>query len=213
MSTPIGTMQAQDQYSAAMMMDPNQAYAQQMAVAQQQQVAQQQAAQQQQQAAQQQQMMAAQQQQQQQQAAMMQQAALQQAQMQQAAQLGQMQQADFMQQLQMQQRAQWAAAMGMHQPAMAQAAAYGGYASKVAMPQEMSEEQPTFVNAKQYRRILKRRQARAKLEQMRKVPSGRKPFLHKSRHEHACRRRRGPSGRFLTKAETEALRKSGDLKD
>ena len=72
----------------------------------------------------------------------------------------------------------------------------------------MSEEQPTYVNAKQYRRIIKRRQVRAKLEQQRKVPNSRKPFLHKSRHDHACRRQRGPSGRFLTKDEAEALKES-----
>ena len=58
------------------------------------------------------------------------------------------------------------------------------------------------MNAKQYRRIIKRRQARAKLEAKWKIP-GRRAFLHKSRHEHACRRPRGPSGRFLTKAELE----------
>ena len=65
---------------------------------------------------------------------------------------------------------------------------------------EVTEEQPTYVNAKQYRRIIKRRQARAKLEAKWKIP-GRRAFLHKSRHDHACRRPRGPSGRFLTKAE------------
>eukprot|EP00968_Pinguiococcus_pyrenoidosus_P007646 scaffold517_cov255-Pinguiococcus_pyrenoidosus.AAC.20 len=128
---------------------------------------------------------------------------------------------EFMQQLQMQQRAQWAAAMGMGvampgSSAQALPSTYG-YQNKVAMPQDVSEEQPTFVNAKQYRRILKRRQARAKLEAMRKVPSARKPFLHKSRHDHACRRLRGPSGRFLTKAEMKAQidreHKKSELKD
>ncbi|CAN0470557.1 unnamed protein product, partial [Discosporangium mesarthrocarpum] len=32
-------------------------------------------------------------------------------------------------------------------------------------------------------------------------------YLHKSRHDHACRRVRGPGGRFLTKEELEGLRK------
>lgn len=46
--------------------------------------------------------------------------------------------------------------------------------ARMPLPSEMIEEQPTYVNAKQYRRIIKRRQARAKLEQRRKIPSNRK---------------------------------------
>mmetsp|Transcript_13167 Transcript_13167/g.18518 ORF Transcript_13167/g.18518 Transcript_13167/m.18518 type:complete len:186 (+) Transcript_13167:57-614(+) len=66
------------------------------------------------------------------------------------------------------------------------------------------QENPTYVNAKQYKRILKRREARAKLEERKKIPSDRKSYLHKSRHDHACRRKRGPGGRFLTKSEVES---------
>lgn len=45
---------------------------------------------------------------------------------------------------------------------------------RVALPNaEVFEEEPLYVNAKQYRRILKRRQARAKLEAEGKIPKER----------------------------------------
>ncbi|POM61734.1 CCAAT-binding transcription factor [Phytophthora palmivora] len=68
------------------------------------------------------------------------------------------------------------------------------------------EEEPVYVNAKQYHRIMVRRQQRAKLEAKLGSNRQRKAYLHDSRHKHAMRRPRGPGGRFLTKDEIQGLK-------
>lgn len=67
-----------------------------------------------------------------------------------------------------------------------------------------------YVNSKQYSRILCRREARAALAgRLVSSISKDKPFLHVSRHAHAMRRPRHPSGRFYTKVEIAALKAVG----
>ena len=57
------------------------------------------------------------------------------------------------------------------------------------------DEEPLYVNSKQYYRIMKRREARAKLEIAGRIIQRRR-YMHESRHKHAMNRVRGEGGRF-----------------
>lgn len=78
---------------------------------------------------------------------------------------------------------------------------------------DVDDQEPLYVNAKQYHRIVKRRAARARLEELNRLVRSRKPYLHESRHRHACSRPRGKGGRFLTAEEIEALKKEEASKE
>ncbi|KAJ3343727.1 glutathione peroxidase gpx1 [Gonapodya sp. JEL0774] len=78
------------------------------------------------------------------------------------------------------------------------------------------EQDHLYVNAKQFRRILLRREARnrwsAKVKASQETTShASRGYLHESRHKHAMRRPRGPGGRFLTADEMKEWRETGHL--
>lgn len=88
----------------------------------------------------------------------------------------------------------------------------------------LGQPRPTYVNAKQYHRIMKRRETRAALEEHYKKCAAVKqkrenkrqqnlPYQHESRHRHAMKRPRGKHGRFLTGEELAVYYRENPDKD
>lgn len=98
------------------------------------------------------------------------------------------------------------------------AAQYQGYLTptsfpaypRIFVPPEYPDEEPIYVNAKQYNRILKRRQSRAKWMGDHGVAGGANGYRYSSRHMHAKKRPRDPAGRFIKGAIPPGTTEGGD---
>jgi CCAAT-binding transcription factor (CBF-B/NF-YA) subunit B len=84
-----------------------------------------------------------------------------------------------------------------------------GFSPGFAYIYNENSEQPLFVNVKQYSCIKKRKKRRDYLDSL-AVKRPEAGYLHESRHKHAMKRPRAPSGRFLTKQEAEKKRDRDD---
>lgn len=73
--------------------------------------------------------------------------------------------------------------------------------NKLQLPTDSGNGEPVYVNARQYHRIIKRRMARGSVPP--RLREHRRTYRHESRHQHACRRPRGPKGMFLSKTEMQ----------
>ncbi|KAH9602137.1 hypothetical protein KSS87_018241 [Heliosperma pusillum] len=84
---------------------------------------------------------------------------------------------------------------------------------RVMLPFSLTtEDGPIYVNPKQFHGILRRRKMRAKEGLKYKSSSREKPYLHESRHRHACRRPRGVGGRFLNTKSLDDQNNKQELK-
>jgi len=83
------------------------------------------------------------------------------------------------------------------------------------LPPELIEEEPIYVNPRQYERIIKRRIQKAS-RGLKSDPialdKNKSPYKHLSRHLHAKRRIRGKGGRFLSKEEADKERQMQQTK-
>ncbi|KAI4293274.1 hypothetical protein PAPHI01_2548 [Pancytospora philotis] len=72
-----------------------------------------------------------------------------------------------------------------------------------------ADPQDALINPKQLYWIRRRRMRREMLDSLMVIQNSN--YLHESRHRHAMKRLRAPSGRFLTKAEAEKARRQADF--